>query len=111
MTDISYFYPCTGRFANRPECTVQPCATPCPFEKYSKHTRLPLFYSFIHVCHYVGRFPAGLCCIRKVSQPYNLEGEFYWHGKSDFKVRIPSLIILPASFLRRCITHYLCIET
>jgi hypothetical protein len=64
MTDISYFYPCTGRFANRPECTVTPCATPCPFEK----------------------FPAGLCCIRKVSQPYNLEGEFYWHGKSDFKV-------------------------
>lgn len=62
MTDVSYYYPCTGSYAKRPECKADPC-TPCPYD----------------------RFPAGSCCIRKVAEPYNLEGEFYTHGKTDFK--------------------------
>jgi len=61
MTTVSYFYPCAGRFANRPECKT--CSVPCPFD----------------------RFPAGSCCVRQIAQNFNMEGEFYTHGKTDFK--------------------------
>ena len=33
MVFTSYYYPCTGKWAERPECKADPCRTPCPYEK------------------------------------------------------------------------------
>jgi len=64
MTNVNYYYPCSGKWARRREC--QPvnglCETFCP----------------------LGKFPDTQCCVAVPQPNYNKEAEFYSHGATDF---------------------------